>query len=491
MQNQARDPSVISPAPGAARPSGMPLAVDLDGTLVKSDMLMESLVAVLKRAPWLALALPVWLARGRARLKSELARRADLDVTVLPYDANVLQELRRARSEGRTLVLATASDEHIAKRIADHLGLFDAVIASDGRHNMKREAKAKALVERFGEAGFDYVGEDRHDLPIWKHARAAWLVGSNAAVAANLGRLGKPVHPIARGARSPRAIVKGMRVYQWAKNLLVFVPLLTAHVYLDPESLAASVLAFLAFSLVASAVYLANDLADLQDDRRHPTKRARPLASGDLDIGTALALLPVLLAAAALIAALLPWRFGALLLAYVAANLAYSLALKRAALLDVFVLAGLYTLRILAGAAAIEVPVSHWLLAFSLFAFLSLALAKRYVEVANAASREEVRVGGRGYLASDGALLGMLGTASGYLSVLVFALYITSPQVVVLYRSPAMLWFAVPLLLYWISRVWFLAQRGEVHEDPLLFALHDPASYVTGALILALMIAAS
>ena len=482
---------MISPAPVARDAPGVPLAVDLDATLVKSDMLMESLVAALKRAPWLVVAIPFWLARGRARLKSELAQRADIDVAVLPYDEGVLAELRRARAAGRTLVLATAADESIARRIAAHLGLFDAVMASDGATNLKREAKARALVERYGEAGFDYVGGDRHDVPVWQHARAAYVVGSNAAIGARLAHLGKPVHAIERVSRPLTAIIKGVRAYQWAKNLLVFVPLLTAHVYLHPPSIAAAALAFVAFSLAASAVYLANDLSDLQDDRRHPTKRSRALASGELSIAAALALAPILLAAAAAIATLLPWEFGALLAVYLVSNLAYSLALKRAALVDVFVLAGLYTLRILAGAAAIEVPVSQWLLAFSLFAFLSLALAKRYVEVANVASREEARVGGRGYLAGDGALLGMLGTASGYLSVLVFALYITSPQVVMLYRAPAILWFAVPLLLYWISRVWFLTQRGEVHEDPLLFALHDPPSYVTGALIVALMVAAT
>ena len=454
-------------------------------------MLMETLASALKRAPWLVLAIPFWLASGRPRLKSELARRADVDVTLLPYDENVLEELRHARAAGRALVLATGADEDIAKRIADHLGIFDAVMASDGRTNLKREAKALALAARFGEAGFDYLGEDRHDLPVWERAREAYVVGSNRAIDARLARLGKVTHRIERAARPGRAIVKGVRAYQWAKNLLVFVPLLTAHVYLDAPSVVAAVLAFIAFSLVASSVYLANDLVDLQDDRRHPIKRSRALASGELPIAAALVLSPVLLAASAAIALLLPWEFGALLLVYVAANLAYSLALKRAALLDVFVLAGLYTLRILAGAAAIEVPVSHWLLAFSLFAFLSLALAKRYVEVTKVASRAEAGVGGRGYLAGDAALLGMLGTASGYLSVLVFALYITSPQVMMLYRSPAILWFAVPLLLYWISRLWLLAQRGAVHEDPLLFALQDPPSYVTGALILALMIAAT
>lgn len=467
------------------------MCVDLDGTLVKTDMLMESLASAAKHAPYIVLALPFWLARGRATLKRELALRARIDVAALPYDQNVLALLRRERAAGRPLVLATACDVSIARRIADHLGIFDEVVASDGEINLKREAKARELVRRYGEGGFDYVGADLTDVPIWKHAREAHLVGSDARVARRLGAMGKPVHAIERRTRPIVAIARGVRAYQWAKNLLVFVPLVTAHVYLDPESFAAAALAFAAFSLVASAVYLANDLTDLHEDRRHPTKRHRPIAAGELTIGAAFALVPCLLLAAAAIAALLPWAFAGLLAAYVATNLAYSLALKRVALLDVFVLAGLYTLRILAGAAAIAVPVSHWLLAFSLFAFLSLALAKRFVEVSRVASRDEARVEGRGYLARDGALLAMLGTSSGYLSVLVFALYVTSPQVTVLYRSPAILWFACPLLLYWISRVWFLAHRGELDEDPLLFALRDPASYAVGLLILAVMVAAT
>ncbi len=288
---------------------------------------------------------------------------------------------------------------------------------------------------------------------------------------------------------APRRWCASLRAYQWAKNLLLFVPLVTAHVVFAPGAAADAALAFLAFSLAASSVYLANDVLDLQDDRRHASKRARPIASGDLHIGLAFMLVPGLLAAAFALALLLPSAFGELLALYLATNIAYSLGLKRAPLLDVFVLAGLYTLRILAGAAAIDVPVSHWLLGFSLFAFLSLALAKRYVEVS--AASDESRIGGRGYVAGDAQLLAMLGVACACISTLVFALYITNPQVTMLYRSPAILWLAVPVLLYWMSRVWFLAHRGELHEDPLLFALRDPASYATGIAILAVMVAAT
>jgi 4-hydroxybenzoate polyprenyltransferase len=469
---------------------GVPLAVDLDGTLVRSDLLMESLAAALKRNPLDILVLPLWLARGRARLKSELAKRSDVDASLLPYDPAVLRELRRQRSEGRWLILATAADGALARRVADHLGIFDDVIASDGERNLKREAKARALTERFGEGGFDYMGEDRHDVPVWRHAREAYVVGSDA-IAAEARAAGKPVHVIAREPARAASLFRALRAYQWAKNILLFVPLLTAHVLFDPDALLAAALAFVAFSLAASSVYLANDVTDLQDDRRHPTKRNRPLASGELHIGYAMMLVPGLLAAAFAIATLLPSDFGLLLAMYLAVNLAYSLGLKRVPLVDVFVLAGLYTLRILAGAAAVDVPVSHWLLAFSLFAFLSLALAKRFVEVSNVAARDESRVGGRGYVAGDASLLAMLGVACAGLSTLVFALYITSPQVVVLYSAPAILWLAVPVLLYWMSRVWFIAHRGELHEDPLLFALHDPTSYATGVVVVAVVIAAT
>jgi len=470
--------------------TSVPLAVDLDGTLIRSDLLMESLAAALKRNPFTVFSLPLWLARGRARLKSELAKRSDVDVALLPYDPAVLRELRRQRAEGRWLILATASDTSLAQRVADHLGIFDDVIASDGRTNLKREAKARALTERYGEAGFDYMGEDRHDVPVWRHAREAYVVGKES-LAGEARAAGKTVHVIAREPQSGAPLARALRAYQWAKNILLFVPLLTAHLVFDPDALLAAALAFVAFSLAASAVYVANDVADLQDDRRHPTKRTRPLAAGELPIGQAVMMVPCLLAAAFAVAVLLPPDFGLLLAMYLAVNVAYSLGLKRAPLLDVFVLAGLYTLRILAGAAAADVPVSHWLLAFSLFAFLSLALAKRFVEVSNVAAREETRVGGRGYVAGDGDLLAMLGVACAGLSALVFALYITSPQVVVLYSAPAVLWLAVPVLLYWMSRMWFLAHRGELHEDPLLFALRDPASYATGIVVVAVVIAAT
>lgn len=469
----------------------MPLCVDLDGTLVKTDMLMETLVAVVRRRPWLAFAVPLWLARGRPALKRELAERAGTDPACLPYDEVLVAELRRERAAGRHLVLATAADKCVAQSVAGHLGLFDEVMASDGTVNLKGEVKAVALAARFGERGFDYAGNDRFDIPIWKRSREALVAGATPEILRALTAANTPHRALERPAPRTFMLARALRLYQWAKNLLVFVPLLTAHRVLEPGSAASSVLAFLAFSLVASAVYLLNDLSDLEADRRHPTKRGRAIAAGELPIASAIAMIPVLVLGAAVISLLLPWTFGALLVVYVSANLAYSFFLKRVALVDVFVLAGLYGLRILAGAAAIGVPVSHWLLAFSLFAFLSLALAKRYVEVANVAARDGSHVEGRGYSTGDGALLGTLGIVSGYLSVLVFALYITSGEVQVLYGTPGLLWLIGPLLLFWITRIWFLAYRGRLHEDPLLFALRDGASYAIGAAVLAVMVASS
>ena len=461
--------------------------VDLDGTLVRSDLLLETFVRVARRSPLSLLLVPFWLLRGRAHLKRELARRGSFDAAALPYDAAVLDELARQRAAGRSLVLATAADAGAAQRVADHLRLFDRVFASDGVTNLKGEAKARALVDSFGEKGFEYAGNDRFDLPCWRRSSAAVVAGSNPSVVRALEAEGIPQRSLPREQRTSGALLRAMRPYQWAKNVLLFVPLLTAHVIFLPEAVWAAALAFAAFSLAASAVYLANDLLDLEDDRRDPAKRRRPIAAGELPIAVALVAIPLLLAAAAAVSWRLPPAFGAMLAVYVATSFAYSLWLKRLVLLDVLVLAGLYALRILAGAAAVEVVVSHWLLGFSVFIFLSLALVKRYVQVANAAARNETRVHGRGYEPGDGRLLAMLGATSGYISVLVFALYLTSAQVVALYSAPDVLWLACPPMLYWISRIWLLAHRGTLDEDPVLFAVHDAPSYFVAASIVGVM----
>jgi 4-hydroxybenzoate polyprenyltransferase/phosphoserine phosphatase len=468
----------------------LPLCVDLDGTLLRTDSLHEALVSALRRAPWIAFALPFWLLRGRAAFKREVARRAELDPALLPYDPGVLELIRAERGKGRRIVLATAADESIAQAVARHLGLFDEVVASDGTHNLKGAGKASALRERFGERGFDYVGDSRADHAPWSAAAVAYVCG-DARTARRLEGQGMRVVAVARTSGLRWPLLRVLRTHQWMKNLLVFVPVVTAHRLQDALAVRSACLAFAAFCLAASGAYVLNDLADLDHDRRHVHKRRRAFAAGELPLWTGVLLAPILLAAAFALSMPLTPAFRLELAVYVGATMAYSLWLKRIVLVDVFTLAALYGVRILAGAAAIPVPVSHWLLVFSLFLFLSLALAKRYAELAALARRDGSDAPGRGYRTADLPLVGLMGVACGQLSVLVFALYITSADVRMLYAHPLVLWLACPVLLYWIARVWLFAYRGELHEDPLVFALRDRVSVGLGLATLAVLVGAT
>jgi 4-hydroxybenzoate polyprenyltransferase/phosphoserine phosphatase len=459
----------------------VPLAVDLDGTLVRTDTLHENLLVLLKHAPWLLLLAPLWVLKGKAFFKAEVARRARLDVTALPYNADVLEFLREEQARGRRLVLATAADRSIADAVAAHLGLFQDVFASEGGVNLSGVRKLTRLREVLGT--FDYAGNDAVDLHLWRECRRVVVVHAPAGVLQKAQGLGRPVHRVFEAPPTgPRTWVKALRVHQWAKNALVFVPLMAAHKATQEGMAPRAVLAFVAFSLCASSVYVINDLLDLASDRRHPTKSRRPFASGDLPVRAGVVLAPLLLGGAtALALATLPLKFAALLAAYFALTLAYSLRLKQVVMLDVLVLAGLYTVRIFGGALAVGVPTSSWLLMFSTFLFLSLALLKRLSEVRRLRQSNETSAHGRGYLAQDYEQLASLGAAAGQVSVLVLALYITSKEVTALYAHPERLWLLCPVMLYWVGRIWVLAHRGLVNEDPLVFALRDRVSYVVGA----------
>lgn len=454
-----------------------PLCVDLDGTLVRTDLLLESVLALLKRNPLYLFALPLWLLKGRARLKYEVARRVRVDMSGLPYDPRVLSLLEAERGR-RPLVLCTASDHMLAEAVAQHLGCFDGVMASDGSRNLSGRNKADALVEAYGERGFDYAGNEARDLAIWQHARRAYVVNAGDGLAARAGRVSEVADVLPRDRAGLRVWLKALRLHQWLKNVLVFVPLLAAHMLLQPSAVAHAVAAFVIFGVCASGVYVLNDLLDLGADRAHPRKRKRPFAAGHLPLTAGLVMAPALTVAAFAAAYALSPRFALVLLGYYVLTLAYSLYLKRVAMLDVLVLAGLYTVRIIAGSAAIGTGLSFWLLAFSMFLFLSLALVKRYTEVAAQSGNGSELIKGRGYAATDASLLAMLGGASGYLSVLVLALYIDSTASAALYRHPQWLWLMCPLLLYWISRVWIIAHRGAMHDDPVVFAITDNVSRV-------------
>jgi 4-hydroxybenzoate polyprenyltransferase len=470
--------------------SNHPLVVDLDGTLIRTDLLVESASQFLIQHPIRFFKPLLWLLRGKTVLKTELAQRVSLDVSSLPYNLDVLAWLQVQKREGRRLILATASHRMLAEQVAQHLDLFDEVLATEGDINLKATAKTDALVARFGKGGYDYVGNDWPDLKVWAKAHTAYVVDASAALLGSAKAQGNVGDVWANSAPSPvMSLLKAMRLHQWMKNLLVFVPLMAAHQYADVQRDVLAFMAFVVFSLTASSVYLLNDLVDVQDDRHHARKRNRPFASGALSLITGWMLWPVLLlVAAALSVAFMPVLFTVSLGVYFVLTVAYSLLLKQMAVVDVLTLAALYTLRIIAGAAAIAVAVSFWLLLFSMFIFLSLALIKRYSElkVARDAGKSDP-LRGRGYEPDDLELVSSLGGSSGFIAVLVLALYIQDGQAAHLYATPQIIWLACPVMLFWISRAWLIAHRGRMHDDPIVFALKDKVSWGVGAFMVAVL----
>lgn len=468
-----------------------PLCVDLDGTLIKTDLLVESFFLLLGKHPLLVLLVPFWLLRGKAHLKQELARRVALDTATLPYHPLFLPWLREQHARGRVLVLATAAAEPLARQVAEHLQLFSQTLATTNSTNLSGQNKAEQLSQRFGERGFDYAGNDRADLAVWKRARQAILVNPARGVHEQAARTAEIAAEFDdRQGEGLKLWFRALRLHQWLKNILIFVPLLAAHRLLETPLLLQAALAYLAFGLCASSVYLLNDLLDLPADRRHPRKRLRPFAAGTIPILAGALAVPTLLTLAFTLAAIaLPAPFFGVLLSYYVLTLAYSLYLKQSVMLDAVVLAALYTLRIIAGAAATAIIPTFWLLAFSMFIFLSLALVKRYAELLALQDLGQSAAQGRGYRIDDLQLLQTLGGASGYLSVLVLALYINSSASQTLYRHPEAIWLLCPLLLYWISRIWLKTHRGEMHDDPVIFAVQDRVSQILtliGAIIVGL-----
>lgn len=452
------------------------LCVDLDGTLLKSDLLYESLLLLLSKNLFYLLLLPLWLLRGKAAFKHEIASRVDIDASSLPYDERLLSLLRSTAARPR--VLCTASNIKFAKSISQHLDVFELVLSSTDTLNLSGHRKADALVERFGECGFDYVGNDQIDLRVWCRARKAWVVNAAPTLAIRAAKVCEIVEQLPLEGAGIRTWIKAFRIHQWLKNLLVFVPLLASHHFFDVDAWSSSLIAFLAFSLCASGVYVLNDLLDLPSDRRHPRKRLRPFAAGRLPLSHGLLAAVLLALCGFALAALVGPMFAAVLVGYYAMTLAYSLRLKRVVMVDVILLAGLYTMRIIGGAAALGAGMSFWLLAFSMFIFLSLAMLKRYTELAGVLAKGQSSASGRGYSVEDLSLLQSLGAASGYIAVMVLALYINSPESLELYARPQVLWLLCPMLLYWISRMWITSHRGKMDDDPIVFAVTDRASQV-------------
>ncbi len=468
----------------------LPLAVDLDGTLLKTDLLFESLVLLLRKNPLLLFCLPIWLLKGgKANLKYQIATRVELDPKLIPLRNDVLEYIVEQRRAGRRIILATASQQKLARCMADHLAVFDAVLASDQETNLKGQAKRQALVSLFGDRGFDYAGNDRCDMEIWRHANGAILVGAPQRVVAQVRRNSIPVLAVFnKQAIGLRACSRALRLHQWMKNLLIFVPALAAHELADPSLLLNSALAFLAFGLCASSVYVLNDISDLQADRQHPGKKGRPFASGTVGLDAGALAIPILLALAFSVAVQVGAKFLLVLLGYWLLTVLYTFKLKKVVLVDVMLLASLYAVRIVAGGVATDIQPSFWLMSFSMFIFLSLAVMKRCTELMKMGGIADGSPAGRGYQASDLATLRSLGIAGGYVSVLVLALYLHSEHALSLYAHPRVLWLVLPLYLYWISRMWMAAARGKMHDDPLVYALTERVNQLIWILVVLLLI---
>jgi 4-hydroxybenzoate polyprenyltransferase len=468
--------------------AAIPICVDFDGTLTLRHSRLERVLGLAKHSPRSFLEL-IFGASGMAAFQNDLALRSNVDVTALPLRSGLLEWLNLEHRAGRRLVLVIDSDQGTIDKLALQLPQFESCSPLAHGVGSPSDRKRRALVERFGEHGFDYVGSDPADEIVWKSARRAIVIGDRH-LAARVERVSEVSRLFSPSPPTLQSWAEAVRLHQWVKNLLVFLPALLAHSILNSQILLQSLLAFLAFGLCASSVYLLNDLFDLGADQAHPRKRNRPLAAGIVTPRAALYVSAVLLLAAALIALAINLAFAAVLACYYALTSAYSLRLKRIALLDVMVLATLYTIRIIAGAAASGVPLSFWLLAFSVFMFLSLGLVKRYAELDAVRRAEYPGNSGRAYDPSDLPLILSLGTAAGYCAIVVIALYINSTDSQTLYHYHMRLWLICPLMLFWISRVWLLTTRGRMHDDPVVFAVRDTVSLATLGL-LALIVAVS
>ncbi|MBS1804306.1 MAG: UbiA family prenyltransferase [Acidobacteria bacterium] len=474
----------------SAETNSKPLCVDLDGTLVKSDTLVDAILVLTRTHPHLLLQLPGALMRGKAAFKAFIASHVELDVTQLPYNRQVLHFLQEEHARGRKIYLATGADIRVVERIASHLGIFSGVLGSDGTTNLTGQKKLASLHNHFGQGGYAYIGNSTVDLALLSDASEKMLANPSTVLKRSLRKRGiAPSHIFEERANVFRSLVKAFRPHQWAKNLLILLPPLLAHHRALSVYVQAS-LAFFCFCAIASSTYLVNDLLDIEADRRNVGKRTRPFASGDLSPAIGLIASATLLIFGLAVAVALPSDFFLWLLLYIASTFAYSLYIKRIAILDVLVLSGLYTVRILAGGAATNTPISHWLAGFAIFLFFSLAIVKRFAELEQIRLAGKQLKNGRGYLMTDVDQMRAFGTASAFAAVVVFSNYISSQDVVKLYGHPRYLWLFVPFMILWTCRVWLLASRGELNEDPVAFALTDIPSLLMGVCVLVIVLLA-
>ena len=468
--------------------SKIPIYVDLDGTFIKSDMLFESFVAAVKKDFINLLRCILWLMQGRACLKHQLACCTDIDISLIPLNSEFYRFLEKERDDGRRLVLATAAAEKYGQQFyKQYRHLFDSVLTGNGPHNLKGRAKLKMIRDETD--AFAYAGNSNIDFEIFREAQESYLVNPEPGTrirAKNINGFTMFDLP----ANRLRSWVKQLRLHQWLKNGLIFVPFLVSGAFLDGNRLGASVVGFFAFSFLASATYIINDLADINSDRQHPRKKSRPLAAGSVGIPQALAATAVLFGGAGVLASMIGGWYCITLITYLGLTLCYSFCIKQYVVLDVIVLASLYTIRILAGAVIIGKVVSFWLLSFSMFIFFSLALVKRCAELKSLENRGMVETNGRDYGVRDYPVLMAFGCSSSLMSILLFCFYTQNNVLTNQYQDPSLLWLIIPALGYWLTRMWIKTHRGEMHDDPIVFSLTDRGSLITISVIIVLTLLA-
>lgn len=466
-----------------------PLCVDLDGTLVKTDTLVEAIMALVRGDVRYLGSMFLWILKGRLHFKMQVFRHVTLDPSRLPYNTQLLDLIKQERHRGRPVVLATACPYIFAEQVATYLNIFSEVLSSNESINLKGEAKAALLVEKFGFQGFDYAGDSSEDLVVWQAANKSIIVNPSRKARVKLKKITTIDQRIETRKKLTKLILKQVRVHQWAKNILVFLPMFLAHKIMDFQAWILAAQGFVAFSFLSSSVYVVNDLLDLDSDRAHPSNKHRPFASGDLPLSWGAVLAPILLMVGLGLSTLVSLEFFLFMLGYLCLTTWYSFQLKEVELADILILASLYSWRVVAGGIATGVQISEWFISFAIFFFLSLALVKRCSELI-LMDRKRSRNQRRGYYITDLPLLVAFGVASGFLSILVLALYLSSSQVIAHNQVPKVLWGALPVLLYWLSRIWLKAFRGELPSDPLVFALKDKFSYISIIIIAFLWLAA-
>jgi len=455
----------------------IPLVVDLDGTFLNTDLLYESIVLLIKRNPLYVFLIPIWLLQGKIYLKKKLHQLVNLNFSLLPYNKNLLDFLEMEMDSGREIVLATASLQSNAVQVAKKFPMLFGEVCGSEMINLKGKKKLEFLLTKYGQAGYDYIGNSYADLPIFAESRHSFLVTDDKILTNRTKKVSNLQRRWSNHRNGFKDFLKAIRAYQWIKNLLIFVPLITSHSF-DLKNIISAFVGFIAFGMVASSGYLINDLIDLESDRAHARKCFRPMASGGLSIPFGVIITVILFSIGLAIAALLGLQFLLIVSVYFVLTLAYSLYLKKIAMADVFTLAILYSIRVIAGAILINVLLSSWLISFSMFLFLSLALVKRYGELYKVKDAGEKVNKAREYNLFDLQLLQTMGIASGFISVIVFSLYLDSHDVALLYSNPKPMWIISFLFLFWNSRIWLKASHGQMTDDPIIYTVKDKLSYL-------------